>query len=217
MEKFPSHESCIDYLESIRFEELEYCPHCASRNVARKSEKRRDKEYPSGLKIKEKQLIGRWNCHDCKSSFNVLSGTIFQGTKIPLQKWFVAVSLIVNAKKSFSSYQLAREIGVSQNSAWHMMQRVRAEMTANNKVLLHRIADDYESCIDSKPRKSSKRSDSDNENNERGHGIKKSPVIGVGRRGGNVNTRVADDLTGKQVLNVVRCDVNLKIFGVDYR
>ena len=51
---------------------------------------------------------GRWNCHDCKSSFNVLSGTIYEKTKPPLQKWFLAVSLFLNAKKSVSSYQLGR-------------------------------------------------------------------------------------------------------------
>ena len=65
---------------------------CGSVDVARKA---------------DGQRVGRWNCRDCKSSFNVLSGTIFQGTHLPLQKWFCAIALIVNAKKSLSSHQLS--------------------------------------------------------------------------------------------------------------
>ena len=70
MERFPDHESCINYLEDIRWDKHPKCPYCQSEDVAQKQEGDR---------------IGRWNCHDCKSSFNVLSGTLFQGTKIPHQ------------------------------------------------------------------------------------------------------------------------------------
>ena len=72
-ERYPTQESCISHLERIRWKDNPHCPYCASINVAQKQEGER---------------IGRWNCHDCKSSFNVLSGTMFQNTHIPLQKWF---------------------------------------------------------------------------------------------------------------------------------
>ena len=94
IEKFPTQESCIEHLERVPFGSDPFCPLCgAVGECARK---------------KEGTLVGpRWNCHACKSSFNVLSGTMFQGTHLPLQKWFMAIALTVNAKKSLSSCQLA--------------------------------------------------------------------------------------------------------------
>ena len=74
--RFPDQKSCIDYLEIMRWPERTFCPHCGSAGVARKAENDR---------------VGRWNCHDCRSSFNVLAKTIFAKTKIPLQKWFLAI------------------------------------------------------------------------------------------------------------------------------
>jgi len=71
-QKYPDHESCIEHLEKVRWGDKPLCPHCGSEHVARKS---------------ENDIIGRWNCHSCCSSYNVLSGTIFQQTKQPLQKW----------------------------------------------------------------------------------------------------------------------------------
>ena len=110
---FPDQGSCIEHLEEVRFGDTPYCPHCGGLQVARKADGDR---------------IGRWNCHDCKSSFNVLADTIFQKTRIDLRKWFVAIGLILNAKKSLSSCQLARDIDLNQKSAWYMMQRIRAEL-----------------------------------------------------------------------------------------
>ena len=125
-EKFPTQEACIAHLEHIRFKDEPYCPLCGViGEVARKSEGDR---------------VGRWNCHACKSSFNVLSGTMFQGTHLPLQKWFAAIALIVNAKKSLSSPQLGRDLNLTQPSALYMQQRIRAEMaTKQGRVILKGI------------------------------------------------------------------------------
>ena len=98
-----------------------FCPFCASERVARKAENHR---------------VGRWNCHECKSSFNVLSGTIFQKTGIDLQKWFLAIVLMADAKKSLSSYQLSRDLELSQMTAWRMQQRIRSAMTTDEGRLL---------------------------------------------------------------------------------
>ena len=54
----------------------------------------------------------------CKSSFNVLSGTVFERTMVPLPKWFLAIGLMVNAKKSLSSCQLARDVGLNTKTGW---------------------------------------------------------------------------------------------------
>lgn len=103
MEQFSTPESCIEHLQKVRWGDTPKCPHCDSDRVAPK---------------RETDKTGRWNCHFCKSSFNVLSGTMFQGTKIPLPKWFAGIALMVNAKKSLSSCQLARHLGMNQMFAW---------------------------------------------------------------------------------------------------
>ena len=84
LDTFPDQLSCITHLEYLRWNGEPRCPYCGSTDVNRK---------------KENSIAGRWNCHECTSSFNALSGTIFEKTRIPLQKWFAAISLVVNAKK----------------------------------------------------------------------------------------------------------------------
>lgn len=185
MERFPDDESCIAHLEKIRWGDKPTCPYCESENVARK---------------KEKDKIGRWNCHLCKSSFNVLAKTMFQGTHIPLQKWFVGIALVVNAKKSLSSSQLGRDLGLNQRSAWYMMHRIRAEMARKSPTLLQGIIEADETYIGGKPRKRNKRKD--DKPNKRGRGTKKTPVLGAVERGGNVKAQVASDLTGRGILTL---------------
>ena len=80
------------------------------------------------------------------------SGTVFQGTKIALQKWFMAIALMANAKKSLSSCQLARDLGLKQKAAWCMMKCIRTEMGKDN-VLLQGIVEADETYIGGKSRK----------------------------------------------------------------
>jgi transposase-like protein len=121
-QRFPDHEACIEHLEAVRWGDEPNCPYCGSLDVARKDEHGR---------------LGRWNCHACKSSFNALSGTIFQKTKIPLQKWFLAIALILNAKKSLSSWQLSRDLDLNQKSAWFLAMRLRRAMTGKEGDLIY--------------------------------------------------------------------------------
>ncbi len=184
--RFPDQQSCIDHLEDIRFKNGTYCPLCGStENVKRK---------------KESDLVGRWNCHDCKSSFNVLSGTVMQGTHVPLQKWFAAIALVVNAKKSLSSPQLSRDLELNQKTAWYMQQRIRAAMASDQAPMLAGIIEADETYVGGKPRKRNKRDD----DRRGGQGKSdKTPVIGAVERDGNVIAQVAEDTTGKSVLNFV--------------
>ena len=68
---------------------------------------------------------GRFHCTGCNKNFSCLVGTIFENTKLPLIKWFLAMYFISSPKKGISSYQLARNIEVTQNTAWYMLQKVR--------------------------------------------------------------------------------------------
>lgn len=185
---YPDQEACIEHLENVRWGDETHCPYCDSADVARKTERHR---------------IGRWNCHGCKSSFNVLSGTIFEKTKVELQKWFLAVGLVVNAKKSLSSYQLGRDLELNQKTAWYMQQRIRAAMAADQAPMLQGIIEADETYIGGKPRKGNRRDD-DGPGAPRGRATRKTPVIGAVERGGQVVARVADDLTGKGVIRFLR-------------
>lgn len=196
MERFPTQESCIAYLEQVRWGKgYPHCPHCGTTDVAKRSET-------------ETGRIGRWNCHDCQATFKVTHGTVFHGTKIALQKWFLAISLIANAKKSLSSHQLARDLDLNQKTAWYLVTRIRAEMAKKGRVLLKGIIEADEIYIGGKPRKSNKRED--DKPAKRGRGTQKTPVLGAVERGGKVVAQVAEDLTGRGILKFIRSVANLK-------
>ena len=166
-QKFPDHEACIEHLEEIRWKYTAKCPYCESIRVGRKADGYRQ---------------GRWNCHACHSSFNVLSSTIFQKTKIELQKWFLAICIILNAKESPSSHQLARDIDVTQPTAWSMGMRIRHAM-ASQRQLLRGIFEADEAFIGGKPRKGDGQDDAQPKN-PRSRGKSKLPMIGAVERGG---------------------------------
>ena len=69
-----------------------------------------------------------WRCKDCKYEFGVRKGTIFEDSPIPLSKWLAAMWLYSASKKGRSSHQLAKDLGVTQKSAWHMSHRIRLAM-----------------------------------------------------------------------------------------
>lgn len=150
---------------------------------------------------KDGTRVERWNCHDCKSSFNVLSGTIMERSYIPLQNWLVAITLVVNAKKSISSYQLSRDLEMNQKSAWYMQQRIRAAMASDQAQMLSGIVEVDETYVGGKPKKPIKKKFE--RPIRRGKGTKKAPVIGVVERDSNVIAQVVEDLLGKGILNFV--------------
>ena len=108
-EKFPDQAGCLAHLERVRWGGDPRCPLCGSAEVGRK---------------KENQRVERWNCHACHSSFNVLSGTLFERTRVPLQKWFLAIALMLNAKQGLSSYQLARDLELNPGQTQSRAGRV---------------------------------------------------------------------------------------------
>ena len=170
---FPDRDACIRYLEDLRWGADPRCAHCGSKAVARTT-------------IKGK--TGRFNCHSCRSSFSVLSGTLFHKTKIDLRKWFLAIHLVMKAKKGVSSYQLARNLSMNVKSAWYMMTRIRKEMEKqeDNIGLLTGIVEADETFVGGKPRpkKGAK--------NKRGRGTKKMAYMGAIQRDGRVVAKLAD-------------------------
>ena len=192
MEAFPDQEACILYLERLRWQGSPECPHCGSEHVRKRN------EYDTGR-------IGRWNCHQCRSTFKVTHGTIFQGTKLPLQKWFLAIGVMANAKKSLSSCQLARDLGLKQRAVWRMMMSIRTEM-GKDTVLLQGIVEADETYIGGKRRK-----DYDKEKGEPrkiGRGTVKDVILGAVQRGGKVVAALVGDTKSLTITKFIKKFVN---------
>lgn len=194
MKRFPDQESCIEHLEKVRWGDTPQCPHCGSKRVNSRHEK-------------DQNLIGRYNCQDCKASFKVTCGTMFHGTRQPLQKWFLAISLIMNAKKSLSSHQMARDLEMNQATAWSMMQKIRAEMLKKDSTLLSGVVEADETYIGGKPRKGNKRKE--DKPIKRGRGTDKTSILGVVERGGEVIAKVAKSLTGWHIMVFIKSVVKI--------
>src|SRR5260370_29110378 len=77
-----------------------------------------------GERITERKE-GFYRCNQCKEDFTVRTGTIFERSHVPLHKWIYAMYLVVTARKGISSMQLAKEIGVTQKTAWFVLGRLR--------------------------------------------------------------------------------------------
>ena len=108
LEAFPDEESCIAHLEQLRWPKGIVCPCCGSTR----------KIYH----IERKHI---YKCADCGNQFSVRKNTIFEESRLPLQKWFMAAWLITANRKGIASTQLAREIGVTQKTAWFVLGRLR--------------------------------------------------------------------------------------------
>ncbi len=107
--KFATVEACLHHLERVRWGDTPYCPHCGSaRKIYHYSDAKRHK------------------CADCGRVFRIIVGTIFGDSPIKLlPKWFMAIYLETTHSKGISSVRLAEHIGVTQQTAWFMLQRVR--------------------------------------------------------------------------------------------
>jgi len=104
---FPDQEAARSYLEGRLWPNGPRCPVCGlgERSTTRKG--------------------GFYRCNQCKEDFTVRTGTIFERSHVPLHKWVYAMYLLVTARKGISSMQLAKEIGITQKSAWFVLHRLR--------------------------------------------------------------------------------------------
>jgi transposase-like protein len=104
---FPDEQSCIDHLEDIRWANGIISPFDSVSKV---------------YKCKD----NKYKCKNTGKYFNVKTNTLFDNTKVALQKWFLAIWLVTSHKKEISSLQLSKDIDVTQKTAWFMLQRIRA-------------------------------------------------------------------------------------------
>lgn len=104
---FPDQETARGYLESRRWPDGACCQKCGS-----------------GERITTRK-DGYYRCNTCKVDFTVRTNTIFERSHVQLHKWLYAMYLLVTSRKGISSMQLSKEIGVTQKTAWFILQRLR--------------------------------------------------------------------------------------------
>ena len=102
---FNTKEKCQQAIIESRWADGDVvCPYCGTHHCSKRGD-------------------GRFRCNHCLKNFSCLVGTIFENTKLPLIKWFVAMYLISSHKKGVSSHQLRRDLDITQASAWYMLQK----------------------------------------------------------------------------------------------
>jgi len=126
LETLPTDTACREYLEGVIWKGTPACPHCKSVN---------------SYKLTTKGIFnGQYKCGDCKERYNVKDGTMFEGTHIGLKKWFIAIYVFSLHKKGISSYQLASDLAITQQTAWYLLGRIRlAFKPASMRVLKGKI------------------------------------------------------------------------------
>ena len=116
---FTDAEKAREHLEAINWPEGPFCPHCGEvENVTRLQ----GKSHRAGL----------IQCNSCLKNFTVTVGTVFERSKVPLNKWMLATYLLASSKKGMSAHQIHRMLGVTYKTAWFMMHRIREAMKPTN-------------------------------------------------------------------------------------
>lgn len=183
IQKFPDEEACIRHLELIY-----------GNNGKITS------PFSRGSKVYK--LKNHWyRCKDTGKNFNVKTRTIFENTKIPLPKWFIAIWLVTSHKRGISSYQLARDIHVTQKTAWFMLHRIRKGIEDANDFELEGTIEIDETFVGGK-----------NKNRHRDKKVKhsqgrsfddKTPVIGMVQRNGFLVAKVIKSTKGEYLAPVI--------------
>ncbi|MEW8028156.1 MAG: IS1595 family transposase [Candidatus Thiodiazotropha sp.] len=119
LEKYGTDAQCAKALYQLRWPTGYVCPECGN---------------TTGCELKNRKI---YQCHKCHHQTSLTAGTIFHGTKLPLKKWFLAIYLLTQRKKSLSALQLSREIGVNYDTAWklkHKLMQVMMERQREKKL-----------------------------------------------------------------------------------
>jgi transposase-like protein len=177
---FPDQETARVYLEGRLWPSGPRCPVCGlgERITARKG--------------------GFYRCNQCREDFTVRTGTIFERSHVPLHKWVYAMYLLVTARKGISSMQLAKEIGVTQKSAWFMLHRLREACGSDFGKLqgLVEIDETYVGGIEANKHEHKKL--------KAGRGaVGKTAVLGMRERGGRTKAVKLDNTDAQTIQDII--------------
>jgi len=202
--KYDTQAKCLAYLEKLRWGKTVTCTKCGSGNT-----------------VRIQSQAGRHHCNNCKTTFSVLVDTVFENTRLELPKWFLIIGLMLNAKKGISAKQIMRDAGVTYKTAWYTAMRVRCGMI-NNCITLQNIVEMDEAYVGGKPRKKlplNKPSIS-TVTNKRGRGTRKTPIVGIVERDGDIVLKVIEKLTSRNLIAMLKENVktdNALLITDEYR
>lgn len=172
MEAFPTEESCIRYFETLRWGDKVISPFDPTSKVY-------------------KCANGKYKCRSTGKYFDVKTRTVFASTKLPLRLWVYAIFIFMSHKRGISSCQLARDLGVTQKTAWNMLHKIRQFMDSQNKQPLSGEVEVDETFVGGKNKNRHK--DKKVEKCQ-GRSFKdKKPVFGMLQRNGNLTAVVVED------------------------
>jgi transposase-like protein len=188
MEAFPDEQSCIDHFTAIRWANGEFCPYCGHDKLYHFADKRTHK------------------CAQCRQRFSIKVKTIFEDTKVPLRKWFMAIWLITSHKKGIASTQIAKDIKVTQKTGWFMLHRLRHAARTRSfngpPRPLKGVVEIDETFVGG--REKNKHAD---KRNHIGGSHAKTIVFGMLERGGELRAMIVDNLKANTVHPIINANV----------
>jgi len=179
----PDEETCRKYLIKQRWDDKPLCPFCGC----------------GSYYVIDKGRRYKCSNNVCNMKYSVTTNTIFHNSKIPLNKWLMACYIVSAHKKGISSYQLAKDIGCTQRTAWFIIHRIREAMKAKQNEMLDMVVEIDETYVGAKMKNKHKDVRDFAHKNNLNHAINKTGVMGYLQRKGEVKlVKMQPELTVKE-------------------
>jgi transposase-like protein len=194
-----------EYLESLRWNGTPVCPHCGVQGKHYFLNPTNGVSRTTRTGSESERRV--WKCKDCRKQFSVLTGTIFHGSKVPLQTWLFVFFEMCSNKNGIAAREIARKYGVAPKTAWFMTQRIREAMANDSSGKLSGNVSMDETYIGGKPENwhanDPRRTDKGNSTN------KMAAVALISNETGEIRTQAVTNVTGTVVQDMLRMNVQM--------